>query len=114
MADVKLTGRVAGRVEKQRFASLAEAFEALERHLDSVSRARELSVLGREYRPADRISGRFELKAPGGLRAGIDVRGDGSASAYTGRIRKQPVEPELGETALDALRRALGESATGS
>ena len=109
MAEVKLTARVAGRVEKERFGSLAEALDALERRLDGVGRARERSVLGRDYRPEDQISGRFELKGDRGLRAGVDVRGDGSASAYTGRIRKQPVEPELGETAADALRRVLQE-----
>ena len=99
MRDVKVTARVAGRVEKERHDSLAEAFDALERRLESAGKARERSVLGRDYRPEDQISGRFELKGPRGLRAGVDVRGDGSASAYTGRVRKKPVEPELGETA---------------
>lgn len=107
MRDVKLTARVAGRVEKERFGSMDEALDALERRLDGVERARERSVLGRDYAPGDQIAGRFELKG-GGLRAGVDVRGDRSASAYTGRIRKEPVEPELGETAVDALRRVLG------
>ena len=106
MGDVKLTSRVAGRVEKERFATLDEAFDALEVRLDGVGRARERSVLGRDYAPGDQIASGFELKARG-LRAGVDVRGDGSASAYTGRVRKEPVEPELGETALDALRRVL-------
>jgi hypothetical protein len=106
MGDVKLTARVAGRVDKERFATLDEACDALEQRLDDVGRARERSVLGRDYAPGDQIAGRFELKGRG-LRAGVDVRGDGSASAYTGRVRKEPVEPELGETALDALRRVL-------
>lgn len=106
--DVKLTSRVAGRVDKARYGSLAEALDVLEQRLETVGRARERSVLGRDYAPGDQIAGRFELRGPGGLRAGIDVRGDGAAGAYTGRVRKRPIEPQLGETALDALRRALG------
>jgi hypothetical protein len=35
------------------------------------------------------------------------VRGDGSAEAYKGVIRKQVVEQRDGESAIDALRRAL-------
>jgi hypothetical protein len=41
------------------------------------------------------------------VRGGVDVRGDGSAEAFRGRIRKHVVAREPGETAVDALRRAL-------
>ena len=63
-------------------------------------------MLGREYAPERQVTGRFELRGPG-VRGGVDVRGDGSAQAYRGRIRKQLVEPEPGESAVEALSRAL-------
>lgn len=63
-------------------------------------------MLGREYAPDRQVAGRFELRGPG-ARGGIDLRGDGSAEAFTGRIRKRPVERADGETAVEALARAL-------
>ena len=52
---------------------------------------------------------RGELRGPGGLRAGIDVRGDGDAQAYTGRIRRQLIDVFPREDAYQALRRMLIE-----
>ena len=102
-----MTSRVTGKVDKEEYESLGEAIAALERAIDRCTRAPARNVLGRDYDPVRQVAGRFELRGPGGIRGGIDVRGDGSAEAYRGWIRKQLIERRDGETAAQALRREL-------
>lgn len=102
-----ITARVGPQVAKSRHHSLDEALAALEAQLGGARRAPERRVLGRTYESVGQVAGRFEVKGPG-VRGGIDVRGDGSAEAYRGWIRKQLVEQQPGESAVDALRRELG------
>ena len=110
MAAYKLTVRRRGVTTRERFASLAEALAALEARLDDLApgerRDRERGLVG-DIEPVAQVALRGEV-AGRGVRGGIDVRGDGSAEAFTGRWRRVLVEREAGETAHDALRRALG------
>ncbi len=103
----RLTARIGPRVEKTRHASLDEALAALEERLGAAGREHDREVLGRTYGAGDQVTGRFEVRGPGGVRGGVDVRGDGSSQAYRGWVRKQPVEAQPGETPGAALRRAL-------
>jgi hypothetical protein len=98
-------------VRRDRFDDLAAALEALERHgeeLQEEANTRTIDLrLGRKFEPVQQVFARLELAGPGRLRAGVDVRGDGSVEAWTGRIRRRLVEQLPKESAYDALRRAL-------
>jgi hypothetical protein len=103
----KLTARIGPKVTKERYDTLDQALAAIERAMRDVRGRDGHSALGRDYEPVRQVAGRFEVAGPEG-RGGIDVRGDGSAEAFRGRIRKELVERADGESAVDALRRALG------
>lgn len=79
----------------------------------SGSRLGPVDLRYRRYDPAQRVAARIEIAGPSRLlpaiRAGVDVHGDGSADAYTGRATRVAVEAEVGEPAWDALRRRLGD-----
>jgi hypothetical protein len=111
VARYTVTVRVGPWVDRQRFPDLDAALHAIE------ARGRELSTeadapavrpkLMRRFEPVQQVLARIELSGPGRLRAGIDVRGDGSTEGYTGRLRRRLVEQRSGESAYDALRRRL-------
>jgi hypothetical protein len=110
-----VTTRVGSKVDRRRFDDLDDALAELE------GRGRELAAgadaapvepkLMRRFEPVQRVLARLELRGPRRLRAGIDVRGDGSTEGYTGRVRRRLLEQSGGEDAFAALRRALREPA---
>ena len=96
-------------MERSRHERLDDALAALEARLGDLGATRgRTRALTREYEPVAQVAARGEIAGPGRLRGGIDVRGDGSAEAYRGRLRRTVVEQAPGEDAFAALRRALG------
>jgi hypothetical protein len=111
MRGYSLKTRSGAKVERSRFDELGEALAALERlgeelQDDADARTVDLKV-GRRFEPVQQVVARLELSGPRRLRAGVDVRGDGSAEAWTGRVRRTLVEQLPRESAYEALRRLL-------
>jgi hypothetical protein len=105
----RVTVRTGPRVEKLRAATLAEALELLEteaRAAATTTRRGPIDARIRTFEPVDQVATRAELRGPR-VRAGIDVRGDGSVEAWTGRLRREALEPAPGDDAYAALRRLL-------
>lgn len=113
-----LTIRTGPKVERRRFEELASALDALEARLaplEGSSLRDTVDVHYREFAPVSQVAVRGEVAGPGrllaGVHGGVDLRGDGSAEAYTGRVRRRLVEPRKGESVYAALRRALTDGA---
>ena len=106
-----LTVRSDARVRKQRYRDLGAALDELERIARELADGADAHPAGgtliRRIEPVQQVVARVELSGPGRLRAGVDVRGDGSSEAFTGRVRRKLVEQRGRESAYDALRRAL-------
>jgi hypothetical protein len=111
VARYTVTSRAGAKVRKQRFDELDAALTAIEwiaGELADGAHARPAGgFLIRRLAPVEQVVGRIELAGPRGVRAGIDVRGDGSSEAYTGRVRRTLVEQRGSESPFDALRRVL-------
>ncbi|MFP5364236.1 MAG: hypothetical protein ACLGI5_16065 [Thermoleophilia bacterium] len=112
-----VTIRVGPKVTRSRHAALDEAIDALERELTTLGpagRRETRKALMREYGPEAQVAARGELAGPSRLRprvrAGADVRGDGSVEVYRGRMRREPIDVGRREAPFDALRRALADA----
>jgi hypothetical protein len=105
----RLTVRRGPQVEKAARDTLTDALDLIEAYASTATRRDAVEFVNRRYEPGDLVALRIELKGDG-VRAGLDVHGDGSAVAWTGRIRRTPIEPENGESPLGALRRTLTQS----
>ena len=83
----KVTVRRGPKVEHEQYETLNQALSAVERHAHG--RTRPIEALGRRYEPKDIVAARIELKGPK-TKAGVDVRGDGTLVAWTGRVVRKP------------------------
>ena len=111
LAHYTVTTRAGAKVMKQHHAELAEALRGLEREGRELEQSADGRAEGgrliRRLEPVQIVVARLELSGPRRLRAGVDVRGDGSSEAFTGRLRRRVVEQLRGESAYAALRRKL-------
>jgi hypothetical protein len=110
----RLTVRAGSQVDRGRFDDLREALGALERRGREVAQLQDgkpVDAKIRSFEPVQQVAARLELAGPQRLlprvRAGVDVRGDGSTEAFVGRVRRVGVDERKGEDAYSALRRAL-------
>ena len=101
-------------MRKERFETLESALAGLQsegRRLAAEAPGRQVDVKVKRFEPVQLVSARLELSGPQrfvpDVHAGVDVRGDGSVEAFTGRVRKRVVQPRDGEDAYAALRREL-------
>jgi len=112
-----VTVRVSARVERERFEELDQALDELESRVNALSAAapkRPLELRVKTYEPVQQVFGRIEVAGPQRLvpsvRAGIDVRGDGSMEAYLGRVRRTLIDQHKKESSIEALRRAVRDA----
>lgn len=112
--------RSGARVERVSTDSLESALVLLEhrcRELAGTASHEQVTIYRRTYEPVQQVAARAEVSGPQRwrprVRGGIDVRGDGSAEAWTGLSRRELVDQRLGESAYDALRRALSSDSSG-
>ncbi|MFL5780479.1 MAG: hypothetical protein ACJ760_04130 [Thermoleophilaceae bacterium] len=109
MAAYRLKVRIGPKVERSKHRDLDGALEALGARAEELQRTAprrtvDLKV-GRRFEPVQQVAARLELSGPRRLRAGLDVRGDGSVESWTGRLRRELIEQRRGESAIEALRR---------
>ncbi len=110
MAEFRVTVRNGPKVTRHDAGTLSEALDLVEesgRAAQAGPGRAAVDLRIRRFEPVQQVAARIELRG-GGRRAGVDVRGDGSAEAWTGRLRRQVVAEEAGEDAYAALRRVLG------
>ncbi|HEX7290876.1 MAG TPA: hypothetical protein VF250_07065 [Conexibacter sp.] len=118
MAGFRLTVRDGPRTQRARYDTLDAALEALSAHVAQLTARPERAAIDlrvRRFEPIQQVAARAEVSGPQRLlprvRAGVDVRGDGSAEAWTGSARRKVIAQEDGESPVAALRRALDAQA---
>ncbi len=112
----KLTIRIGPKVERSRYEELGSALDAAEaraREIAGEVPKRAIDTRIKRFDPIQQVAARLELAGPERLvpsvRAGLDVRGDGSTEAFRGRVKREALEQRKGENAYRALRRAMAE-----
>jgi hypothetical protein len=112
--------RAGPRVDRVSSDTLGGGIDLLERRCGELSGgpARQpVRLFRRTIEPVAQVTARAEVSGPQrwrpSVRGGIDVRGDGSAEAWTGRAPRVLVAQQECESPYDALRRALSADSSG-
>jgi hypothetical protein len=106
----RVTVRIGPKVERHEADTLEAALDLVEREARAAAAGpgrSPVKLRSKTFEPVQQVATRVEVRGPG-ARGGIDVRGDGSAEAFTGGWRRRLVETGRRETPYAALRRALG------
>jgi hypothetical protein len=109
VAGFRVTVRDGPKVTKHAADTLAEALDLVEESGRAAQAGPGRSAVDlriRRFEPVQQVAARIELRGDG-RRGGVDVRGDGSAEAWIGGLRRRVVAEEPGEDAFAALRRVL-------
>ena len=107
MSRWKVTVRTGPRVERVRAATAEEALDELltrTRIAAATARRGTVDLRYKRFEPSEQVVARAELRGPGGVRAGLDVRGDGDVQAWTGRVRRRPLP---GDDPYEAVRESV-------
>jgi hypothetical protein len=111
--EYRVVVRSGPRVDRLEAGSLDAALELIEeraRALAGGPRSAPVELRYKTFEPVQQVAHRLEITGPARprrVRGGIDVRGDGSVEAWTGRLRRRLVEQQPGESPYAALRRTL-------
>lgn len=111
MKGYRVTVRAGAKIDRERYDDVNQALAAVERHALELERTAGSRAVGgrllRRFEPVQQVVGRVEVTGPGGVQGGVDVRGDSSAEAFTGKLRRTVVEQRRDESPYAALRRVL-------
>jgi len=108
----RVTVRNGPKVERTKVETLEEALEDARGRVAALLSEPRLGTAKaiRSFEPGQRVKGRVEISGKGFMRGpegGIDVMGDNELVAYTGAIRKQPLDAPTLDAAIEGLRAAL-------
>jgi hypothetical protein len=113
----KLTVRAGPKVKRSTFPDIGDALDELEARARELIRTAPAAVVDAKFKrfdPVEQVVARLELAGPQrfvpSVRAGVDVRGDGSVEAYRGRVKRQVIPERDAESPFTALRRTLGDA----
>ena len=108
----KVTVRYGSDVSREGYDELDDALAAAEKAADEVLGDAPLGTVKafRDYTPDQLVKARIEITGKGLISpptAGVDIQGDGGMLAFTGGVRRKPLEAKSRKQVFAAIRQAL-------